>query len=79
MAQDPESVRKKRRCSADTVKHHVQVLQNETDLIFAVRFGTILCLRRGSVEISRRVSCAGLMNEQVLSGSSQTRLTTKRE
>ena len=31
MAQDPESVRKKRRCSADTVENHVHVLQNETD------------------------------------------------
>ena len=31
MAQDPESVRKKRRCSADTVENHVQVLKNETD------------------------------------------------
>ena len=31
MAQEPESVRKKRRCSADTVEYHVQVLQNETD------------------------------------------------
>ena len=31
MAQDPDRVRKKRRCSADTVEYHVQVLQNETD------------------------------------------------
>ena len=31
MAQEPESVGKKRRCSADTVEYHVQVLQNETD------------------------------------------------
>ena len=79
IAQDPERAAKGA-CSVDTVKRHVRALQNETDPHLRRAFlddPLLAPLLDG--DFAGAESCAGLLNRQLLSGSSPKRLMTKRE